>query len=62
MGSVIKCGNCGEILQTFNDDCQTCLAKENIIKAGVETELLFPQEKKIREKKERIDRMRKGRK
>jgi hypothetical protein len=53
LANVIQCGNCGEILKTFNDDCQTCLGKENNVKAGVETELLFPVEKKIRETKER---------
>ena len=52
MGSIIKCGTCGGVIKSFNDNCQICLAKENAPKELPAMEILFPKEKEIREKKE----------
>ena len=53
MANIIKCAACDTILRTFNDDCPTCLEKENALKVRPETELLFPKEKEIRERDEK---------
>jgi len=52
MGSIIKCGTCGGVIKSFNDDCPACLAKENAPTELPEMEILFPKEKEMREKKE----------
>lgn len=52
MPTQIKCGTCGTILKALNDDCPVCTGKENPPPVRPETELLFQEEKELRELKE----------
>jgi hypothetical protein len=55
MPSVIKCGTCGGIIKTFNDDCQVCLGnekppkkEEELTQKDTDFELLFNKEREKR--------------